>query len=87
MVRKDGAFTRQQRIQEMTSFVVGQLAGAKGELPLSKTVALLAYKKGLTKDKVVEYLELAADLDRFVISKETDKILSLAKAEKSLEIP
>jgi hypothetical protein len=51
LVRRDGAAIRKQRIQEIAQFIAAQLH-KHDEVPLSKTVSVLALKSGLTKDKI-----------------------------------
>jgi hypothetical protein len=73
MVRRDGAEIRKERIQEVARFIQRALLNEK-ELPLSKTLAVLEYETGLTKEKLMEYLSILENLGQFVIEKEHDKI-------------
>ena len=73
MVRRDGAEVRKERIQEITKFILSSLH-EHGELSLSKTLAILEYKIGLTKPKLKEYITLGAETERFILDSENDKI-------------
>lgn len=73
MVRRDGAEIRKERMQEVARLIHRSLANEQ-ELSLSKTLALLQYQFGLTKEKLLEYLSILADLGQFVIDKEYDRI-------------
>ena len=73
MVRRDGAATRKDRMQEIARNIHSLLAKSS-ELSLSKTVAILQYQYGLTKGKIVEYLEILESLDHFVVDVERDRI-------------
>lgn len=73
MVRRDGAEIRKERMQEVARFIQRALVNEK-ELSLSKTLAVLAYETGLTKEKLMEYLSILENLGQFVIDKEQDKI-------------
>ena len=73
MVRRDGADVRRERIHQLVKRVLG-LLHEKSEISLSKTVAILEYETGLTREKIMEYLEVGANTGRFVIDLERDKI-------------
>lgn len=73
MVRRDGAEVRKERMQEVARFIQRSLLNEK-ELSLSKTLAVLTYETGLTKEKLTEYLSILENLGQFVIEKEQDKI-------------
>jgi hypothetical protein len=73
MVRRDGAATRKDRMQEIARNIHGLLAKSS-ELSLSKTVAMLQYQYGLTEGKITEYLEILESLDHFVVDVERDRI-------------
>jgi len=73
MVRRDGAEVRKERIAEIGRFVHKGLSKSE-ELSLSKTVALLQYQFGLTKDKLQEYLTILEDLGHFALDNEKDRI-------------
>jgi len=79
MVRRDGAAVRKQRIEEIGRFIMSNLAMNR-EIPLSKTLALLQYKTGLTKEKLMEYIGILQDLERFTIDIEKDKIRSISES-------
>ena len=63
MVRMDGAETKKARVLEMARFVQAALAENKetGSIPLKQTVAKLASRSGLTRARVMEYLQELAD--------------------------
>ena len=73
MVRRDGAEARKERIQQIAQYVQAKLH-KEGEILLSKTVAELQYKFGLTKDRVFEYLDILEKLGQFTIDMKFDKI-------------
>lgn len=73
MARRDGAEVRRQRIQEIGRLIVSKLHN-HSEVSLSKTMAALQYEFGLTRDKLMEYLNILAELGRFTLEKEKDKI-------------
>jgi hypothetical protein len=75
VVRKDGAETRKDRIEQCAQHVQSQLYKNNGNpISLSRTVAALAFDTGLSKPKVVEYLELLAETGQFEINLQDDKI-------------
>jgi len=76
MVRRDGAEIRKERIQKVTKRVLSLLQ-KHDELSLSKTLAILEYETGLTKEKLMEYLAIGADTGHFVIDVENDKITKI----------
>ena len=80
MVRRDGAEIRKERIQEVARFIQRALLNEK-ELSLSKTLAVLAYETGLTKEKLMEYLNILENLGQFAIKKEQDRIRMQVKDE------
>ena len=73
MVRRNGAEARKERIQQIAQYVHARLE-AEQEIFLSKTIAELEYKFGLTKQKVTEYLEILEKLGHFIVDKDEDKI-------------
>jgi len=73
MVRKNGAEVRRQRIQEIGKYILAKLHDHH-EISLSKTLAALQYEFGLTKEKLIEYLSILQNVDRFIIYAEDDKI-------------
>lgn len=78
MVRRDGAATRKDRMQEIARKIHSLLAN-QGELSLSKTVAMLQYQYGLTKGKIIEYLEILETLGHFTIDVEGDRIQKISE--------
>lgn len=81
MVRLDGAETRRQRMESMVKRIMSAL-NRDGEIPLTKTVAQFEYDFGLTKEKVIEYLETPEKLGRFTIDRERDKICKASQDAK-----
>ena len=73
MVRKDGAETRRQRIQEIAVSVLKALS-QQNPLSLSKTLAALQYTSGLTREKLLEYLAIMQEHGQFIIDNEKDQI-------------
>jgi hypothetical protein len=80
MVRRDGAEVRKERIQEIAQFI-HRLLHEQEEIYLSKTLAALQYKFGLTKDKIKEYLEILESIEQFIIEREADKIKKTTDGE------
>ena len=75
MNRRDGAEMRRQRIAQITKMVHAALHASKnGEIPLSKFLATVMYKTGLTKEKIIEYLEVPQEMEQFEIDSINDKI-------------
>lgn len=81
MVRRDGAEIRKERIQEVGRFIHRLLLNEK-ELSLSKTLAVLQYTFGLTKEKLLEYLNILESLGQFVIEKEHNKIKKISETHE-----
>jgi hypothetical protein len=73
MVRRNGAEARKERIQQIAQYIHAKLDDEE-EIFLSKTIAELQYKFGLTKARIIEYLEVLEKLGHFIIDKELDKI-------------
>jgi hypothetical protein len=73
MIRRNGAEARKERIQQIAQYIQAQLHD-KQEIFLSKTIAELQYKFGLTKERIIDYLEILENLGQFTIDKELDKI-------------
>jgi len=73
MVRRDGAAIRKERIQEMARFIQRSLLNHQA-ISLSKTVAMLQYEFGLTKEKILEYFQVLEDLGQFTLDLEGDRI-------------
>jgi hypothetical protein len=80
MVRKDGAEARKERLQQIARAIQAALR-KEGEIPLSKSMATLQYDLGLTKDKVMEYLEVLETLGQFEIDMQTGKIKRTIESE------
>lgn len=75
MVKKDGAETRRQRIAQITRMAQASLNASKnGEIFLSKFVAAAMYETGLTKERIMEYLEVPEAMGQFEIDRENDRI-------------
>jgi len=81
MVRRDGAEIRKERIQQIARLIQRSLF-SHDEFSLPKTVTTLQYEFGLTKDKIVEYLEVLEGLGQFILDKEHDKIKKSSETEK-----
>jgi len=73
MVRRNGAEARKERMQQIAQYIQAKLHNA-GEVSLSKTVAELQYKFGLTDERIMEYLKILEKLGEFIIDKELDII-------------
>lgn len=79
MVRKDGAEVRKLRIKEIAKKIHAALyESANGEIFLSKTIAIIMYDTGLTKDRVWEYLQVPFEMGQFQIDEVNDKIKKIA---------
>ena len=75
MVKKDGAETRRQRIAQIARMVQAALHASKtGEIFLSNFVAGVMYETGLTKDKIIEYLEVPQTMGQFEMDVVDNKI-------------
>jgi hypothetical protein len=77
MVRRDGAAIRKERIQEIAR-LIHRLLHKNGEISLSKTLAMLQYEFGLTRDKLQEYIGILEGLGQFEIKKKLDKIKKIS---------
>ena len=73
MVRHDGADAKRERMERIARKIVAGLLSDE-ELSLSKTIAEIEYEEGLTKEKIMEYLETLERLGRFALDEEQDKI-------------
>ena len=80
MVRKDGAEARKERIKQTSQFVHASLFKSNGSIPLSKTAAYLQAETGLTRERIMEYLQILQELGQFVIDEKNNRIL---KADQS----
>ena len=80
MVRMDGAETRKERIVEVARIVMSLLFENKdaGWITLSKSVKIIMSKTGLTRPKVMEYLDLKEAEGAFELDETNDKIKSVA---------
>jgi hypothetical protein len=76
LVRMDGAETRKERIAQIARTVQARLYESKetGYISLKKTVAQIMIDTGLTKNKVMEYLQLQNDAGQFELNEAEDKI-------------
>ena len=75
MVRRDGAEVRRDRIQRIAQYIHKELHKSKnGSILLDKTIAILMLEHGLTKVKLMEYLEICQDAGYFEIDVENNQI-------------
>jgi hypothetical protein len=81
MVRRDGAEIRKERMQEVARLIHRTLANEK-QVSLSKTLALLQYEFGLTKEKLMEYFTVLESLGQFVVEKERDRIRRISESHE-----
>ena len=79
MVRKDGAEARKERIEQIARKIMAKLNKEK-EISLSKEIAEIQYEFGLTKEKIMEYLEILEKLARFVLDKDNGKIRNITES-------
>jgi hypothetical protein len=80
MVRRNGAEAKKERMRQIAQYIQAKLR-REGMILLSKTVAELEYEHGLTKARILEYLETLENLGEFKIDKKLDKI---TKAENKV---
>lgn len=80
MVRRDGAAIRKERMQEIARHI-HRLLEKHNQISLTKTIAGLQYGYGLTKEKIIEYLQILADLGHFLLDKEHDKIQKITEVQ------
>jgi hypothetical protein len=85
MVRRDGAEARRERIQQIARDIHSRLEHEQ-DILLSKTIAELQYKFGLTKERITEYLEILENLDHFIIDREFGKIKRVTKQVASQNV-
>lgn len=78
MVRKDGAEARKERIEQIAKRILSKLYNGK-EISLSREIAEIQYEFGLTKERIMEYLEILQTTDRFRLDKDRDKIRKLTE--------
>ena len=76
MVRRDGAEIRRQRMQNVTSYVL-RILQERSVVDLPEVLAEQQYQTGLTREKIVEYLEVIAATGRFELDVEAGKIRRL----------
>ena len=76
MVRNDGAETRKARIELVARVVTSLLYQNKdaGWIPLKSTVVKIMVQTGLTRFKVMEYLQLKDDEGIFELNETEDRI-------------
>jgi hypothetical protein len=76
----DGAEARKERIAQIKKMIQARLNENKnvGYIQLKRTVAEIMIDTGLTKIKVMEYLQLLNDSGEFEINEAEDKITRLA---------
>jgi hypothetical protein len=78
LVRKDGAEARKERIEQIAKRILSKLYNGK-EISLSREIAEIQYEFGLTKERIMEYLEILQTTDRFRLDKDRDKIRKLTE--------
>jgi hypothetical protein len=78
LVRKDGAEARKERIAKIAQSIMSALYEAKQQsklyISLRKTVAILEFETGLTKEKISEYITLLQDMGKIELDAEKDQI-------------
>lgn len=84
MVRRDGAAIRKERIQEIAK-LIRKLLFKNTKISLSKTIAALQYEFGLTKEKILEYLNIPESLGHFTLDNRKDKIRKVTDEEETEE--
>jgi hypothetical protein len=82
LVGRDGAEARKERLQRIAKAIQAALH-KEGEVSLSKTVAVLQYDMGLTREKIREYLEVLKEVGQFDLDFEGDKIKKNSDKEPS----
>jgi len=60
-MRHDGAFTRQQRIEEVWRFLLKLKERFGNPLPRQKAFALMQIQTGLRPERIEEYLQVRVD--------------------------
>jgi ABC-type microcin C transport system permease subunit YejB len=73
MVRRDGAETKKERMEQIAKKIQGALY-RESPISLSKMVAQIEYEFGLTKLKIKEYLKTLQDLERFTVDEPNNQI-------------
>lgn len=81
MVRMDGAEARKKRIEAMARSIHATLYQNRdaGFIPLKKTVALQMLETGLTKEKIMEILNLFQEAGQIELDPERDQIRKSAQ--------
>ena len=79
MVKRDGAETRRERIKEIAKMLQAGFhekmeKGEKPEFQLSKFITLVEFDYGLSREKVIEYLEIIQGIGQIEIDYENDKL-------------
>lgn len=80
MVRRNGAEVKRERMHEIARFIQRSLVD-HSEVSLSRVLALLEYEFGLTKPKLLEYLEVLQNIGQFTIDNVNDKIMKSKETE------
>jgi hypothetical protein len=73
MVHRNGAEAKKERMRQIAQYIQAKLH-KEGETSLSKTMAEIEYESGLTKERILEYLETLENLGQFIIDKKLGKI-------------
>jgi hypothetical protein len=83
MVRMDGAEARKERIGHIAKAIQAALFQNKeaGWISLQKTVSKIMIDTGLTKNKVMEYLELLTAAAQFELDEKNDRITRVSVSE------
>jgi hypothetical protein len=78
LVRSDGAEVRKERLKKIAQFIQKALYNSEdGWILLKKTVAHLMFEFGLTEKRLIEYLKILQNMDRFELDFENNKIKSV----------
>jgi hypothetical protein len=76
MVKRDGAYTRSERLKEMRRFFISFATVEKPDpLAYRKIVAMFSMTMGLTKEKIREYMGIIEDLEEITINESADQII------------
>jgi hypothetical protein len=80
MVKQDGAETRRERISDIARFIQAAFqkskeTGESEELSLSKLVSTMMFQKGLTKEKVTEYLDVIQAMGQIELDLVNDRVM------------
>jgi len=76
---KESAEARKERLQEIAKLIQKSLF-SQNEIPLPQTVAQLQCEFGLTKEKIMEYIELMQKLGRFTLDEKKLKIKKIIES-------